>query len=135
MKTKLNPWQPTLYMLAHEQHSSLFRCLRKTGIHPVLSMIKAYGKITQDPGNYSTRVLDTQSISLMKEANSRLTSSSKGIDGPPLVFLGFNRGSNDSRNAFPPLLINNNFNRGRSLVLVHLVTKRNRNDGAAHNNI
>lgn len=33
-----------------------------------------------------------------------LTSSSNGIDGPPFIFLGFNRGSNASINAFPPIL-------------------------------
>jgi hypothetical protein len=34
-----------------------------------------------------------------------ITSSWKGIAGPPLMFLGFNRGSNNSKKAFPPELL------------------------------
>lgn len=33
------------------------------------------------------------------------TSSWNGIAGPPLIFLGFNRGSNESKKAFPPGLL------------------------------
>ena len=41
--------------------------------------------------------------------DTKLTSSSNGIDGPPFMFLGFKRGNNESMKAFPPLLkmINN----------------------------
>lgn len=41
-----------------------------------------------------------------KWQNTPPTSSSNGMQGPPLLFLGFNRSNNVSKKAFPPSLKN-----------------------------
>ena len=68
-----------------------------------------------DIKTHSSSSLHVSAHIKLKTKNTRLTSSSNGMHGPPLEFLGFNRGNRVSIKAFPPLLMTIRTRRGLTI--------------------